>query len=452
MVKDRLEPSGIVEVTSMHAGALVGTAAVIGKKVAALGVKVVAPVGGLIDRGVQKQAPVKHVKHQEEQIRPRPSEADVVKKRPKAAKTRKEAATKTTTVLKSDLAAVRAELAETQGNVEETQSQLSSQLETLEAERESLISDLDRARREARETETREAAETARMNVLESDLAAARRELDEIHSAERDARSPLSSDVNAVPAEEKVARAPSKKLPSVTQEEVRAAVSLNAEERILLTRVLSGLASSDAQVRADAVGTGAGVRHGLLVQALAAQAAGDRSPQVRRECIKTLTMLQMEKGLPAIQRALADRVASVRLAAVWGVYRLAGAENAPAIIEMLSDEDEEVRRRAATCIGWMGREELAARLLPLLTDTSAAVRRATVEAMGKLRSRDVVSALIESLNDPDKSIRKAVFDTLETITGKQMSKSFPTARKSLQRVIARWREWWGRNPGEATPQ
>jgi len=117
---------------------------------------------------------------------------------------------------------------------------------------------------------------------------------------------------------------------------------------------------------------------------------------------------------------------------------------------MFSDEDEEVRRRAVTCIGWLGQEALAVELLVPLSDSSVSVRRSAVEAIGNLRSRQVVPSLIERLNDPEKSIGNAALGVLETITGKKMSRGpFPRNEKLLQRLIARWREWWKEEQLEA---
>jgi hypothetical protein len=62
--------------------------------------------------------------------------------------------------------------------------------------------------------------------------------------------------------------------------------------------------------------------------------------------------------------------------------------------------------------------------------------------MGNLRNTKTLIALIEHLNDPVVSARKAVLAAIETITAKKMSKSLPTTEASLQRLIARWREWW----------
>ncbi len=228
----------------------------------------------------------------------------------------------------------------------------------------------------------------------------------------------------------------------VTAEDVQKAVFSNATDRIIFTKVLSDLACQNAAVRMDVAKTIANLPHPLSVRALAAHMRREPSPQVRQECVNTLTKLEMAEGLEAVKCALADKAAPVRLAAVWGLYRLGGAETASELASMFSDVDEEVRRRAVTCIGWLGQEAFAVKLLPLLDDSSASVRLATVEAMGRLRSRKVVSSLIEHLDDPVESIRKAVFSALKEITGKRMSGQFPRNEDSLQHLIVRWRQWW----------
>jgi len=228
----------------------------------------------------------------------------------------------------------------------------------------------------------------------------------------------------------------------VEMEQARQAVFSSAAERIIFTRALSDIASEHADARADAARVMAGIDHELSVRALVTQMACEPSPQVRQECIKALTTLGRQEGLPVVEYALTDESASVRLAAVQGLYHLAGAESAPLLIRMFCDESEGVRRRAVSCVGWLGQKELAVELLPLLNDSTVSVRRAAAEAMGNLRSPQVVSALIEHLNDPEKSVRKTVLGAIETITGKKMKELFPTDEKSLQRLIARWREWW----------
>jgi len=392
------------------------------------------------------------------------------------------------TALESDLAAVRRELAETQSQAEETQSQLESQFRHLQAEKESLISKLAEARNKTNEVKPREDALNEPATVPKSKLDASRHKLERADRLEKDAKSKSSSGVSAaqtqietrlsnggqkkaavVPVEEKavssmeaaaeadekmdvriegdqiqplVAEAEAPGSADIALEEVEATDLPNASEKVIFTKALSDITSEDTAVRIDAVKIIAGVRHELSVRALAAQMAHETSTQVRQECVKALMTLQMAEGLPAVERALTDRAASVRLAAVWGLYRLAGAESAPALIRMFSDEDEDVRRRAATYIGWLGKEELAVELVPLLDDRSISVRGAAVEAMGNLRCRQVVWPLIEHLNDPDESVRKAVLSALKIITGKKMSGPFPKNAKSLERLIARWQEWW----------
>lgn len=225
-------------------------------------------------------------------------------------------------------------------------------------------------------------------------------------------------------------------------EAVDTPVFRNAAERMIFTKALSDIVSEYPAVRADAARAIASVRHESSVKALARQMQREPLPQVRQECVKALTRLEMKEGLGAVERALTDRDASVRLAAVRGLYRLAGAESAPALVRMLCDENEGVRRRAVTCICWLGDETLAVELLPLLDDSSVLVRRSAVEAMSRLRSRQVVSSLIEHLNDPDKSMRKPILGAIQTITGKRMGGPFPRDNKSYQRLVARWHQWW----------
>jgi HEAT repeat protein len=404
--------SGMVCVVSRQAGTVAGTSVAISKKIAGCSVKTVtAAKDGLLKPARYKKSRTT-------------SEASAPESRDKREKGRKKAPHGVIAALESELAAAQRKLKKAQSRAEKTQSKLASQLSELKAEKESLLSDLEQTRSEANEVAAREGELKTRVAALESDLSDVRPE-EETALSDR--------------AKEKV------EMPSpaaVTNEEVQAAVFPNTTDKIIFTSALSDIASRDATVRVGAAKTMAGVRHELSVKALVAQMASESSAQVRQECIKALAALEMKEALPAVERALTDEARSVRLAAVWGLYHLAGTESVPALIRMFYDEDEEVRRRAITCIGWLGQEELAVELLPLLDDNSVSVGRAAVEAMGNLRSRQTVSALIERLNDTDVSIRKAVLGVLKTITGKAMSGPFPRNEKSLQRLIARWQEWW----------
>ena len=341
------------------------------------------------------------------------------------------------------------------------------------SENESLVSDLEKAGDEFHETIARESAVRAQVAARESDPTALQRELQMPRGGKNDAKSELSQDSGAVRTEEQTAlsdgnepKAPAEPVeavaaeaeqrgpgpqipetetpghPDVRPNEVQAAVFRSEADGIIFARARCEMASHEAAARADAARAMAGVRHELSVRALAGQMGRDPSTKVRRECVKALAKLEMQEGLPAIERALGDQAPSVRLAAVWALYRLAGVRGAAALTRMVSDEDGEIRRRVATCIGWLGQEELATALLPLLADSRVSVRRAAVEAMGTLRSRKVVSALIRRLGDPDESIRKAVLGAIEAITGKEMSTRLPADEKRLPRLIARWQQWW----------
>ena len=478
------ELSGIMVSISRGAGTCVGTVAAAGKKITGLMAGGVTAAGRLLTRPVEtpELIAVEQTESTSEEFGIRAGERQADQE--KSAKS-------LISVLESDLASARGQLQELQSKAEEAQSQIASQLGDLQLEKESLLTELEQARSQANEAaiQASEAkTQAAVLEILETNLAAAqqhnleksRKEDQGVKPQPPSEMSPVQTEQGAglpKPVEEVVVGAAGEKnkpstetatvgpaeqvslrteeqpsyvisegrMPSpaaVTDEEAQAAVFPNATDKVIFTRALSDITSQDATVRADAAKTMAGVRHELSVKALVAQMASESSAQVRQECIKALAALEMKEALPAVKRALTDEAGSVRLVAVWGLYHLAGTESAPALIRMFYDEDEEVRRRATTCIGWLGQEELAVELLPLLDDSSVSVGRAAVEAMGSLRSRQTVSALIERLSDPDVSIRKAVLGALKTITGKQMSGPFPRDEKSLQRLIARWQEWW----------
>jgi hypothetical protein len=210
----------------------------------------------------------------------------------------------------------------------------------------------------------------------------------------------------------------------IWQQEIETATFPNATDKIVFTRALSDMASQDATLRADAVKALAGIRHELSVRALADQMDRERSEQVRQECIRSLTKLEMKQGLAAVESALTDQAAQVRLVAVWSLYRLAGAEAVPALIRMFSDENEEVRRRAITCIGWLAQGQAA------------------VDVAENLHSRQMISALVGCLGDPEESTRTAALSVLETVAGKKMSNQLPPEQDSHQDIIARWKKWW----------
>ena len=426
------------------------------------------------------------------------SELETARREAKEAATRANAMAVDVALLQSDLVVARHQAEASRDKrdkeEEEARSRLASQLRESQEVRDRLASDLERTRSSLQETIDRETALKTRADALESHLAIALRDLEEagaavekLRSELADATSPSSlvtSDVSAedktsstefgeeplgsapadteaeplaetvAPAEEDtspgnaqespptVAGADAQDLSPVSPEEVHTAVFPDAASRVIFRRAYLELGSQNATTRVSAAKALGGVRHELSVRVLAAQVAHEPSPQVRQECIKALTTLEMRQGLPAVERALTDPASSVRLTAVRGLYRLAGAKGALALAGMLSDGNEEVRRRAATCIGWQGGEEDVAALSPLLTDRSVSVRHAAIEAMANLRSLRPVPALIECLSDPEDSIQRVALAALEAITGKKMSESFPADAESRERLIARWRAWW----------
>ena len=428
------------------------------------------------------------------------SELDKARREAKEAAARANAMAADVALLQSELVVVRHQAEKSRDKrdkeEEEARSRLASQLRESQEVRDRLASDLEITQSSLQETIDRENALKTRVDALESHLTIALRDLEEARAEVEKLRSELAdatsrsslvtSDVSvedktfspefgeepvgstpveteAEPLTEVVAVAPAEgaippgnaqesqpsaagaeaqDLSPVSPEEVYAAVFPDAASRVIFRRACLELGSQNATTRASSAKALGGVRHELSVRVLAAQVAHEHSPQVRQECIKALTTLEMKQGLPAVERALTDPAPSVRLTAVRGLYRLAGAKGAPALASMLSDSNEEVRRRAATCIGWQGGEEDVAALSPLLTDRSVSVRHAAIEAMANLRSLRPVPSLIECLSDPEDSIQRVALAALEAITGKKMIESFPAEAESRERLIARWRAWW----------
>jgi len=386
--------------------------------------------------------------------------------------------------LKRELAAEREELTRIRKEAEKSTADLKAQLETLRAEKESLTSELQKAQdRAAQDGTDAHPALSARIDELESDLAAAAAELAGFRneaertesSAESQIKEPLgeqsgegeeappqsASDTDASQAEPEqenqqadppLRETEIQELPDVSPEDIRDGVFPGGEtERITFTKFLSDLKKNkDIAARVDAAKGMAAIGHELSVRALAARLRPETCPQVRQECVKALAKLRMDAAIPPVEAALADEDPSVRLAAVWGLYHLSGAQSAPALKRMLSDENKGVRGRAATCIGWLGQTELAVELLPLLQDRSDSVRQAAAEAMGGLGDPQVVFALIEALDDSVESVRRSVLTAIENVTGKKMSKSFPKTKTALQRLIARWNDWWKAEQSKAT--
>jgi len=383
--------------------------------------------------------------------------------------------------LESDLAAAREELARVRNEAERTKSDLIWELRNLRTEKESLVSDLARAR---------QSADRARIAAMESALAEVRDNLERrvreargeqppsglgpsshpevletyreggdtsLHRSERisvpprGAEAPEARAGNYQPGEAREEAWEARSGPGGTDVQELSEVSLKdvgkavfaggGGERMTFAKSLSDFRNKDVAVRVDAARAMGAISHELSVRAIAAQFPLEGSPQVRQELIKALANLGMEEGIGVVEGALGDEAPSVRLVAVWGLYQLAGARSAPALISMLSDENEGVRRRAAMCIGWLNQTEFAVELLPLLEDVSESVRRAAAEAMGSLRDQRVVFALIERLRDPDESVRRTVLTAIENITGKKMSKSLPRDEESLKRLIIRWNDW-----------
>lgn len=142
--------------------------------------------------------------------------------------------------------------------------------------------------------------------------------------------------------------------PRVTAAEASTAVFAGAAEKLVFLKALASVDRRDLAGRARAARALGAVQHELSAKALSALLARDPSPEVRRECVSSLTALGRGEGLPAVEGALSDTSAVVRLAAVRGVYSLAGPASAASLVRMLSDEHEDVPAEGGRLPGLAG--------------------------------------------------------------------------------------------------
>ena len=443
------ELSGVMVSISRFAGTCVGTVAAAGKKITGTVTSGITSVGHLLTQPVN--VPECTITEQNESV----SEASETEARNNKHPEQGNSAKSIISVLESDLASAKHKLQEVQ------------------TEKEALLKELkhtrirpDEASIKASDAKTHDAV----LKILESNLAAAERRNPENSLKETEQEMGLPKPVeeivveageeksesltetsephfdNHIETEKQFPEASSEtelsSPPAVMQQQIQAAVFDKATDKILFTSAVYDIANPNVAVRLDAVKILTEIDHELSVQVLAAHISSERMPQVRQECIKAITTLGMKQGLPAIEKALSDESGLVRMAAVWGLYRLAGEQSVSALAGMLSDKDEGVRRRAATCIGWLGKSRFALDLTKLLDDDSVPVRGAAAEAMGNLGNPQVVMSLIEHLKDPDRETRKIILHAIEKITDKKIGTSFPASEANLNRLIARWRQWW----------
>ncbi|MHC4738277.1 MAG: HEAT repeat domain-containing protein [Planctomycetota bacterium] len=422
-----------------------------GGRAAEFGVKSVAAAKGFIDSSLSGSALIKSppVETISKTSNFQPTEKQAAEHKP--------ALKALVAALESNLEQVRRELEKTKSQAEYVRAQFQSQIEQLNKEKKLLLSELKKTGRTKKNTKSKSsskasAPERKTVAPLSNDTG----QKAAVALAEPKLKSETQTTPEKNPQTETMMEQCSVRIPDaedktetpvgVTMEEVDTADWPNAGEKIIFTKALSDIAGRDVALRSDAVRTLATIPHELSVRVLAAQITREPSLRVRQQCLKALMKLNIPEGAVAAEYALNDKVASVRLAAVQALYRLAPSQSAAAFVRMFYDEDEDVRRRAVVCIGWLKQKNLAEDLLPLLNDTSISVRRAAIEAMAGLRSPHVVSTLIENLSDSEESIRKAVIGALQEITGKKMNGQFPKDQKSLQRLIARWQQWWKEQP------
>ena len=345
------ELSRIMISMSSCAGACVGTVGVAGKKITGAVTSGVKAVGHLFNRPVESLEPI--AKEKKNPV------FDGFDLQPNQQHTEQEENSVRFLIssLESDLADARGQLKEMQSKADQTHYLIASKLSDFKLEKEALLTELEQTRSQAKKApllDSQVKTQADGVEILKTDLTDAEirnfkksteekptvkpHPLSEMSSAQTRPDAELLKPVDEFvvgtdgakiesSTENPVAFPPEKtnlkiqdqntearmlKSCAVTVEQVQMAVFDKVTDKVLLAKAVSDIASSEAVVRAEAVKTMAGIDHELSIKALIAQARSDTYAQVRQECIKSLTALNMPDGIPAIEKALTDDIASVR--------------------------------------------------------------------------------------------------------------------------------------------
>ncbi len=233
-----------------------------------------------------------------------------------------------------------------------------------------------------------------------------------------------------------------KNISLVTPEELRSAEFGNSVENVLFSRFLYEIGSTDASSRSRAARGIGGINHELSLRAITAQYQRDNVAQVRKECIKAMSNLDIDGSIDAIKIGLKDKAPSVRLAALQGIYRQNECGGIEDVIAMLDDENALVRCRAVTCVGWNGDPAYADKITMLAKDENAPVRRAVVEAIGLLGSTDYINILFDSFEDEDEAVCTKSIIALSAITGAVLPEELPKDKDKRKALVKSWQEKW----------
>ena len=196
---------------------------------------------------------------------------------------------------------------------------------------------------------------------------------------------------------------------------VEALKALDLEEAVARNVLRGALDDESMTVRLTVVRLLAGVQpsyaNGLLLEALA-----DAHPKVLLEAIKATAP---EMGQPAVQRliiALAATHPEVREAAANALGKMGNQEAVRPLVQALNDEQDNVRWFAVESLRKLNAAVAAPQLAALLRgDKSARVRQIAATTLGELGRPDAVLALREALHDENERVQAQAVAALKVL-------------------------------------
>ena len=358
--------------------------------------------------------------------------------------------------LESELAEARRQLEEAKSQAQQAQERLTLQLENLQKERDSLLCELEHARNEVNETKARQDAAGTHVARLESELVAAKSELDQARKFEKDVKPdegqnviveeylseprvsesdiPILEDVEAIEIQQ-VELSEQWKEPVIEQtgQEVEpstetTAVQSDEPERVETEAMKSGpvIAETSSSVPADVTIEEVNVADFenatekiIFNNALSGISSPDKA--TRLDAVKVMAGIGHELSARVLIGQMAkEPVAQIRAECIKALAELNMKEGLPAIENALSEQDVSVRSAAVRGLYRLGGAASAPQLLRMLCDENENIRRRTATCIGWLGKEELAVELVPLLDDSSVSVRLAAVEAMGHLRNRQV--------------------------------
>ena len=195
------------------------------------------------------------------------------------------------------------------------------------------------------------------------------------------------------------------------------------------------LASNDEKIRANAAWKAGWLEDPRVIDALA-QVANDKSPDVVRYAVKSLSRLGFasavvaggDKMLPFLQRALKDYDVSVRKDAVLALGDIGGEKVVELLEEALNDRKPFVRGFVISVLEDMDGEKKFKLIKKALEDKNGYVRGKAVYALGSVTGDEAFELIKKNLKDRDLNVRRSAVFALVKVN---RDEAFELAKNAL---------------------